>query len=190
MKKLLIIAAILFTFTQAYAEEKKIDYTDLTPFPKWTRVLRAQPIKFTKERPVSVKDLERINTIYNTTITYKRDECIKTDGKEVCDYWQTPDETEKLGKGDCEDYAIAKYYALAELGVNPKNMQIVTGYHYAEMDLHSVLQVKLEGKTYILDLRHFKSKDDSALNARKYYNTQFGALFGLTDKFWEDYRKK
>jgi predicted transglutaminase-like cysteine proteinase len=41
------------------------------------------------------------------------------------DYWATP--VEKLGTygGDCEDYAIAKYYTLRELGLDEKKLRIM-----------------------------------------------------------------
>ena len=36
------------------------------------------------------------------------------------DYWATPIEFISTGAGDCEDYTIAKYFSLIELGV-PEN---------------------------------------------------------------------
>lgn len=35
----------------------------------------------------------------------------------VKDYWATPDEFIEKGAGDCEDFAIAKFYALKNMGV-------------------------------------------------------------------------
>ena len=35
------------------------------------------------------------------------------------DYWATPLESMARGAGDCEDYTIAKYFTLRELGVAP-----------------------------------------------------------------------
>ena len=39
------------------------------------------------------------------------------------DYWATLYEFVGKNKGDCEDYVIAKYYILKELGVSPKKMK-------------------------------------------------------------------
>lgn len=40
------------------------------------------------------------------------------------DYWATPIETLASDGGDCEDFAIAKYFTLRQLGVPAKNMRI------------------------------------------------------------------
>lgn len=40
------------------------------------------------------------------------------------DYWATPAEFSASHGGDCEDYAIAKYYALKELGVPTARLRI------------------------------------------------------------------
>jgi hypothetical protein len=43
----------------------------------------------------------------------------------VDDRWSPPLETFATGRGDCEDYAIAKYVALTEAGVPPEDVKIV-----------------------------------------------------------------
>lgn len=48
---------------------------------------------------------------------------IKLWGK--ADYWATPIEALGRGAGDCEDYAIAKYFTLRELGVPDAKMRIM-----------------------------------------------------------------
>lgn len=40
------------------------------------------------------------------------------------DYWATPIETLASNGGDCEDFAIAKYFTLRQLGVPAKSMRI------------------------------------------------------------------
>ena len=39
-------------------------------------------------------------------------------------YWATPIEFLGVNAGDCEDFAIAKYFTLLELGVPDKKMRI------------------------------------------------------------------
>lgn len=41
------------------------------------------------------------------------------------DYWATPAELLRAGGGDCEDLAIAKYFALRELGVPVERLRLV-----------------------------------------------------------------
>ncbi|NOQ30744.1 MAG: hypothetical protein GQ570_06445 [Helicobacteraceae bacterium] len=64
---------------------------------------------------------KKLNTVNNWVnyIKYKSDK--KVYG--VKDYWATLYEFVGKGKGDCEDYTIAKYYILKELGVDPKRMK-------------------------------------------------------------------
>jgi len=42
----------------------------------------------------------------------------------VEDYWATPVETLASNGADCEDYSIAKYFSLKELGVQPESLRI------------------------------------------------------------------
>jgi predicted transglutaminase-like cysteine proteinase len=43
----------------------------------------------------------------------------------VEDYWATPSEFLAVGSGDCEDYVIAKYFALKELGIPIARLRVV-----------------------------------------------------------------
>ncbi|MEA1891198.1 MAG: transglutaminase-like cysteine peptidase [Campylobacterota bacterium] len=65
-----------------------------------------------------IKKLNLVNTWVNNT-RYASDK--KVYG--VSDYWATLYEFQGRGMGDCEDYTIAKYYILKELGVSPKKMK-------------------------------------------------------------------
>jgi predicted transglutaminase-like cysteine proteinase len=66
------------------------------------------------------------------------------------DYWATP--FEFLTKsGDCEDFSIAKYYALRELGFKKSQLRIVILKDKIRQVTHSVLAVILNEKIFILD---------------------------------------
>jgi len=65
-----------------------------------------------------MKQLTTINNWYNF-IKYKTD--IKGYGKS--DYWATLYEFTGKGYGDCEDYTIAKYYTLKEIGFDIKRLK-------------------------------------------------------------------
>ncbi|MBI5462530.1 MAG: transglutaminase-like cysteine peptidase [Gammaproteobacteria bacterium] len=41
------------------------------------------------------------------------------------DYWAAPDEVMRVGGGDCEDLAAAKYFSLRELGVPAERLRLV-----------------------------------------------------------------
>ena len=66
------------------------------------------------------------------------------------DYWATPLEFLKKS-GDCEDYSIAKFYALQELGFSGDSMRIVALKDRIRNIGHAVLAVYLDGEVYILD---------------------------------------
>lgn len=61
--------------------------------------------------------LDKVNKFYNG-VRYMSD--LKVYKKK--DYWATPWEFLGKDKGDCEDYAISKYFALIHLGVEPKKL--------------------------------------------------------------------
>ncbi|WP_108063480.1 transglutaminase-like cysteine peptidase [Poseidonibacter lekithochrous] len=66
-----------------------------------------------------LKKLKNVNDFFNK-IRYK------TDPKhwKRKDYWATPYEFLGTAAGDCEDYAIAKYYSLRKLGVPENKLRI------------------------------------------------------------------
>ena len=61
--------------------------------------------------------LEKINDFFND-IKYASDQTVYS----TSDYWANPYEFLAKDKGDCEDYAIAKYLALEYLGVPTSKM--------------------------------------------------------------------
>lgn len=66
------------------------------------------------------------------------------------DYWAIPQEFLRRS-GDCEDYAIIKYFTLKELGLSPKTMRIVVVRDTVRNLGHAVLAVYMDGTAYILD---------------------------------------
>jgi predicted transglutaminase-like cysteine proteinase len=65
--------------------------------------------------------LQRINTFFNNSIRFADDSEIW----QQPDYWATPLETLGKAAGDCEDFALAKYYALIEIGVSAEKLRLV-----------------------------------------------------------------
>jgi predicted transglutaminase-like cysteine proteinase len=68
-----------------------------------------------------VDKLKSMNNFFNHTIQYRSD----VDNWGVVDVWTSPMESIARGAGDCEDYAIAKYFSLIALGVSPAKMRMV-----------------------------------------------------------------
>lgn len=68
----------------------------------------------------------------------------------LSEYWATPREFMSRA-GDCEDYAIAKYFALREVGFNPDELRIVILKDEIRNVSHAVLAVYLVEDIVILD---------------------------------------
>ncbi|KKN42931.1 hypothetical protein LCGC14_0708210 [marine sediment metagenome] len=64
--------------------------------------------------------LEIVNAFFNTNVLFMDD----IDLWKQKDYWATPLEMLSIGGGDCEDYSIAKYFTLKELGVDEDKLRI------------------------------------------------------------------
>jgi len=79
--------------------------------------------------------IKRVNEFFNRRIVWGEDQ--KIWGQ--VDYWATPLETIGRSTGDCEDFAIAKYYTLINAGVPVSKLRIV--YVKAKMEMHQGLQV-------------------------------------------------
>ncbi|WP_421356718.1 cysteine protease LapG [Pseudocitrobacter faecalis] len=71
--------------------------------------------------PGDVKDkLNRVNHFFNSRIRFRDDIAVWKQQ----DYWATPIELLRKGAGDCEDYALAKYFTLREMGVPASQLRI------------------------------------------------------------------
>lgn len=68
----------------------------------------------------------------------------------VSEYWATPWEFLRKS-GDCEDYAIAKFYALQEVGFSGNDMRIVAVKDAIRGIGHAILAVYTPKDIYILD---------------------------------------
>lgn len=68
------------------------------------------------------------------------------------DQWSTPSELLANG-GDCEDYAIAKYLLLREMGVSADDMRILILRANGNVGEHAVLVVQTSAGPYVLDNR-------------------------------------
>jgi predicted transglutaminase-like cysteine proteinase len=142
---------------------RELHSTNLTPFPKWRGTLdRFQgEIKNCPADSCGAKKWEdlvaelrgkdlmtQLSTI-NREMNAKR-YIIDPVNWNMPDYWATPLQFMRKN-GDCEDYAIAKYMALKELGVPVDEMRIVVLQDLNLRIAHAVLAVYVKGTPYVLD---------------------------------------
>ncbi|MFJ2710452.1 cysteine protease LapG [Pseudomonas sp. NPDC087346] len=79
-----------------------------------------QNLLATQKQVSEVEKLKVVNLFFNKQMRYVED--IDLWGQ--VDYWETPIEALWKGAGDCEDYAIAKYFSLRHLGVSSDKLRI------------------------------------------------------------------
>jgi predicted transglutaminase-like cysteine proteinase len=71
----------------------------------------------------------------------------------VADHWSPPLETLTARRGDCEDYAIAKYVALIDAGVAKEDVKLVIVRKRLPEEEHAVVAARVDGVWLILDNR-------------------------------------
>lgn len=74
-----------------------------------------------RQLATSEEKLRRINEFFNRRIQFADDQQVWNQS----DYWATPLETLARGRGDCEDFTIAKYFTLLEAGVPDQQLRLV-----------------------------------------------------------------
>lgn len=140
MKTIYSLILLFFFVTALTAKGAYVDDELLSAIEKKYNIFAKKRFIYLQKSVDSLKDadeaqkLEEINQFYNE-VRYASD--MKTYGKS--DYWATP--WEFLGKdaGDCEDYVIAKYYALLHLGVDSKKLFFTYVYTAKFKEPHMVL---------------------------------------------------
>lgn len=85
----------------------------------WNKVMKNAE---DKEEIIKVRN---INSYFNQ-FRYRKD---KYNWKNI-EYWASFSEFIGKGRGDCEDYALAKYYSLRKLGVPAKRLKLISGKFY------------------------------------------------------------
>lgn len=79
--------------------------------------------------------LQVVNRFFNQRIRYGEDQ----DLWGLFDYWAAPQETLERGAGDCEDFALAKYFTLLLLGIPEQRLRLVYTTLSATRQAHMVL---------------------------------------------------
>jgi predicted transglutaminase-like cysteine proteinase len=89
------------------------------------RAIAALPLLQTMlQQAASVDDearLEAVNVFFNRRIVFAED----SQTWAQADYWTSPIELLAQGRGDCEDYAIAKYFSLLATGMPSSRLRLV-----------------------------------------------------------------
>ena len=136
MKIFIIILLLIFTsYSADFADdsliqkvEKKYNKFAKNRFVTLNKLLKKLETSDTKTK------LEKVNDFFNA-VKYGNDKDIYG----VSDYWASPYEFLAKDKGDCEDYVIAKYFALKHLGIPTSKMFLSYVKVKGATDTHMVL---------------------------------------------------
>jgi predicted transglutaminase-like cysteine proteinase len=94
-----------------------------------------------------VEMLERVNNFVNHRVQYEDDE--QRWGRP--DVWSSANETLRSGRGDCEDYAIAKLQLLRAAGFAPRDLYLTIVHDLDRRADHAMLVARAGGHMYVLD---------------------------------------
>ena len=204
------VAILLLWAPAAHAQTPMVSYFDMDeqrsdnirPFPKWTGMIgrygdqqnsdkpddncgkvRFYPCSLEQWRQVTegVKGkalLEQLDAVNDWSNQHPYIEDQINWGLE--DYWETPNEFMEIS-GDCEDYAISKYYTLRAAGIPADRLRIIV---LQDLNLggviHAVLGVYDGAELYILD-----NQSQQVIPAMKIYH--YRPIFGINEESWWAY---
>ncbi|MBU0632887.1 transglutaminase-like cysteine peptidase [bacterium] len=114
----LLLLALTLVDAQAYVSQTLIKNVEkkYNRFAENRFIDMQEKLDELKNKSTIIK-LNSINTFFNQ-VKYKSDQ----KNYNMSDYWATPWEFLARDAGDCEDYVIAKYFALRYLGIDAKKM--------------------------------------------------------------------
>lgn len=155
MKKILIIT--LCTFYSLFAStliDLKItdeDFSKILRSPDRNYIFdRINELIYLKKKLKNVDNelqkLTVVNDFFNE-YEYKSDEKIY----KKTDYWATRKEFIFKGEGDCEDFVIAKFFTLLELGIDESKLSLLQNIHNNEYHLVLAYQEEEFSDVLVLD---------------------------------------
>ncbi|SDO32338.1 Predicted transglutaminase-like cysteine proteinase [Pseudomonas arsenicoxydans] len=95
----------------------------------WSQMLKSEANQPEREQ------LDAVNRFFNQQLSFQDDTRIWRQ----TDYWATPEESLIKGAGDCEDYALAKYFSLRQLGIPSEKLRITYVKALTQNQAHMVL---------------------------------------------------
>jgi predicted transglutaminase-like cysteine proteinase len=160
----------------AEAADKKIlldctqDTDDFCNLPR-VAAMRAE-IRRLQPAPRALQ-VRAVNEFVNRNLRYASDLSVYG----VTDYWASLREVLEHGRGDCEDFAIAKLWMLAALGVPLDSIRMVVLRDQVARQDHAVLAVGHAGAVLILDNRSAVVRVDAEIrHYRPYYSLSASGL--------------
>ncbi len=130
----------------AYGHEKSIFDSDAIPLLGPHKSQWQALSQITRKNPISLKTLRNINSFFNR-ISSRQDKDFYGENE----YWASPQEFLTNRSGDCEDYAITKYFALQYFGWKPEKLWVVFLHDKVNVGGHAVLVAEADRGKFVLD---------------------------------------
>lgn len=158
MKQIIFLIFILINCSFAYEFElnkKDMNYINNSSKKSFilNRLNKYQTLKIQVKDYLLIRKLSHINTFINRILPAH-----DTSTASSIDYWATPKEFLLQGHGDCEDYAIAKYFTLLELGIPKEKLYFAVVDIKGERNAHMVLLYFEDKNSIPLVLDNLSSK--------------------------------
>ena len=127
---------------------------DRTPLDRRWRKVRRQPVSGQASDFAAdlrgrdaMERIDAVNRFVNARVAFVDD----SRAYRSADVWQGASDTLRKGRGDCEDYAIAKLQMLRAAGVADRDLYLVIVRDLVRRADHAVLVVRSEGRMLMLD---------------------------------------
>jgi predicted transglutaminase-like cysteine proteinase len=180
--------------------KNEVRNTDIDEFPKWIKVLdknsdemSSYELKCNKDSQLfscNIKNwlkfidglngkskpeqLKAVNSFVN-----KHKYILDINNWGVTDYWESPGEF-LLKNGDCEDFAIIKYFSLRKLGFTTDDLKVVILMDKNLGIYHSILAVYSDDDIFILD--------NQLTNVTKSENIlHYDPVYSINEDYWWRY---
>ncbi|MGH1463260.1 MAG: transglutaminase-like cysteine peptidase [Neptuniibacter sp.] len=127
--------------------QKQEDKATVERFKLWIELMNRAPLLSDQEK------LSAVNQFFNKMKWVEDKELW---GEK--DYWATPVESLLKNAGDCEDYSIAKYFTLLEMGIPEDRLSISYVRFYNDSQTHMVLTYYPDAESDPLILDNMRSE--------------------------------
>ncbi len=186
---------------RSYFEMRENFSADVNPFPKWTGMqgryaaemrLNDEDCGLSRFHPCEAKEWKKLTQRWNATPFREMIEAVNDFGNShpytpdtinwgIEDYWEAPYEFLSIS-GDCEDYAIIKYYSLRAAGIPASRLRIIV---LQDFNLGGVIHAVLgvydnEGRLYILD-----NQIRQVMPALRIFH--YKPIYGINEEGWWAY---
>ncbi len=139
MKQLIFLILLFSIPLFAYEfklNQKDINYINNSPKKSFilNRLEKYQTLKNQIKDYELIRKLSHVNSFINKILP-----AYDISTTSSIDYWATPKEFLLQGHGDCEDYVIAKYFTLLEIGIPKEKLYFAVVNIKGQKDAHMIL---------------------------------------------------